>query len=240
MGSEPTPKLKAAEWACERNSIKETLKRIHSDTEVVQLILGDILICKGKQAVMVERKTVTDFITSIRNNRLWDQLLRMIKCKTIHGYNIKRYLLLVHGSFTDHLRNLPVFNKQKQPYRFWRSIAGAYLEVIFVYGIPILYAENDDGLDALLRILIQRESEGKNKRIPQARWFRKPASSKLPVKDRRYYTLSALPLIGESLSKALLDHFKNIAAVANATVEELQEVPKIGKKKAERIYEIFH
>ncbi|MDH5770595.1 MAG: helix-hairpin-helix domain-containing protein, partial [Candidatus Bathyarchaeota archaeon] len=38
----------------------------------------------------------------------------------------------------------------------------------------------------------------------------------------------------------LLEHFGTISNIANASVNELQEVPKIGKKKAEIIYKMFH
>ena len=34
-------------------------------------------------------------------------------------------------------------------------------------------------------------------------------------------------------------HFKTVSNVTCASIEELQKVPKIGKKKAELIYRIF-
>ncbi|HEB37689.1 MAG TPA: ERCC4-type nuclease, partial [Thermoplasmatales archaeon] len=36
------------------------------------------------------------------------------------------------------------------------------------------------------------------------------------------------------------EHFGSIAAVANATIEELREVDGVGEKKATQIYEAFH
>jgi Fanconi anemia group M protein len=62
----------------------------------------------------------------------------------------------------------------------------------------------------------------------------------LPVKDRKKYILDSLPYIGNRLADNLLLHFKTISEVACASVEELQKVPKIGKKKAELIHNMFH
>jgi len=62
----------------------------------------------------------------------------------------------------------------------------------------------------------------------------------LPSKDRKLYVLDSIPLIGESQARILLNHFKNIENVAKASMDELQQVEKIGKKKAQLIYNIFH
>jgi len=37
-----------------------------------------------------------------------------------------------------------------------------------------------------------------------------------------------------------MPNFKTISRVAYASVEELKEVPKMGKKKADLIYNMFH
>ena len=51
-----------------------------------QLPIGDYLLVSGSTAVIVERKAVSDFLSSVRTNRLWDQLLRMIKAEKVMGY----------------------------------------------------------------------------------------------------------------------------------------------------------
>jgi ERCC4-type nuclease len=91
-----------------------------------------------------------------------------------------------------------------------------------------------------MRILTKREALGKNDKLPEARWYRKPAKADLPVKDRKKYILSSLPYIGDILAENLLTKFATISDIACASVEELQKVPKIGAKKAELIYRLFH
>ncbi|MCR4564410.1 MAG: excinuclease ABC subunit UvrC [Clostridiales bacterium] len=46
--------------------------------------------------------------------------------------------------------------------------------------------------------------------------------------------------IGEQKAKALIKHFKTVAAVKNASVEQLKEVKGISEKNAQKIYEYFN
>jgi len=48
--------------------------------------------------------------------------------------------------------------------------------------------------------------------------------------------LDDIPDIGKSRKKILLKHFGSVQQVKNATIEELQNVPGIGKELAEKIY----
>jgi DNA excision repair protein ERCC-4 len=215
------------------------LENVCQEISFAQLPIGDYLLVSDSTAVIVERKTVSDFLSSVRSNRLWDQLLRMMKTEKVLGYEIKRRVLLLHGNFQDHLFEVDYGNPEDM-LKHWSQLVGAFLEIIYVYNTPIFHAESDTALKAFMRILLQRECAGKNDKLPEARWYRKPARADLPVKDRKRYILSALPYIGDRLAENLLSHFETISQVACASVEELQEVPKIGKKKAQLIYSMFH
>jgi DNA excision repair protein ERCC-4 len=197
--------------------------------EVKQLPLGDFLLIHNTTGILIERKSVPDFLSSIRSNRLWDQLLRFMKASTLLGYDVKRKLLLIHGTFDQYDTDI-----------LWPQIMGAYMEILFVYDIPIILAENDEALGHCMRILIQREKQGKNDLLPKSRWFRKHYSPDLPEMDIRRYVLASLPSVGDVLAGNLLDHFGSITAIANATEKQLQRVEGIGKMKAGKIYQIFH
>ena len=190
-------------------------------------------------AVMVERKTVNDFLSSVRSNRLWDQLLRMMKTEKVLGYQVRRRILLIQGNFEDYFEVLD-YGSERDLLVHWSQLMGAYQEIVYVYNTPIIHAETDMAFRAFMRILVKRESSGMNDKLPDARWYRKPARADLPVKDRKKYILSSLPYIGDRLAENLLTHFSTISSVACASVDELQKVPKIGKKKAELIYRMFH
>ena len=214
--------------------IKSALEEIFDEVEFDLLPFGDIAILFDDYAVILERKSIHDFINSIRSNRLWEQLLKMVKAKEIRGVKIKRKLLLVHGSILDFLGMEDFYNE-----KLWASISGALMEIVYVYGIPIFFLENNDAVITFIRILCSREMKGANDSLPKARWFRK-AFKELPEKDMKVYLLSSLPNVGEVLARNLLNHFGSISRIANAGIEELKLVEGIGNKRARQIYELFH
>lgn len=218
----------------------ESLKGICETISYSQLSIGDYwVITDSSEIIIVERKSVQDFLSSMRSNRLWDQLLRLMKTREESGYKVKRRILLVHGNFDDYLR-ITDWDNPDNLRKHWSQLMGAFQEIVYVYNTPIIHAESDAAFRSFMRILIQRERKGKNDKLPDAKWFRKPAKATLPVKDHRKYIVSAVPHIGNRLAENLLSHFGTISRIANASVEELQEVPKIGKKKAKLIHTMFH
>jgi ERCC4-type nuclease len=214
-------------------SMSKCLKKI-TDCEVLKLPLADLLMVSENGALAVERKTVSDFLSSIRSNRLWDQLLRLLKTDVIMGHEVTRRLLVIHGGFWEYTNVSPV-----DPKRFWNSVFGALMEIIFVYDCPVVVCENNEAFESFLHILLKREKEGKNEGLPKARWYRKPVS-RLPVKEVKTYLLDAVPMIGEVHAKKLLEHFGTISEIAQSSKNELMRVPGIGEKRAEKIYAIFH
>ena len=219
--------------------LTELLEDVCEEVAFAQLPIGDYLLILDTEAVVVERKTVNDLFSSIRSNRLWDQLLRTMKTETVLGYRVKRRILVIHGNFEGYFDAIDHGSERDLLVR-WSQLMGAYLEIIYVYDTPIVHAESDEAFSAFMRILVKRESSGANDKSPDARWYRKPVRADLPVKDRKKYILSSLPYVGDRLAENLLAHFNTIADVACSSVEELQKVPKIGKKKAEMIYRMFH
>lgn len=215
------------------------LSNIFENAVITQLSIGDYLIVYGSDAVIVERKTATDFWSSIKTNRLWDQLLRMMKTKQLLGFQIKRKVLLIHGNIQEYLKDF-YYESEHDFVVHLSQLMGAYMEILYVYDTPIIHACSDLAFKNFMRILAQREMNGKNSKLPDEKWYRKPARGDLPIMDRKKYILSSLPNVGNRLSENLLMQFKSISNIATASVEDLQKVPKIGKKKANLIYELFN
>ena len=208
------------------------VQNIFPNVEIDTLPLGDLLIIKDDYAVLLERKSVPDLVSSIRTNRLWEQLLSLLNAKTILGYEIRRKLLAIHGDLATYLYG--------DSWRFWSSLAGAFQEIIFVYDTPIVFLGNDDFFSQFLRILIKREMEGTNEGSPKARWCQRSAKVEMPVKVGKMLLLESLPGVGGVLAHNLINKFLTLEKVAIASREELQEVEGIGKIKAKKIYELFH
>ena len=63
---------------------------------------------------------------------------------------------------------------------------------------------------------------------------------KLREKKTTKSLLDEIEGVGEKRKEALLKHFKSIKKIANATIEELENVEGIDRKTAENIYNAFH
>jgi ERCC4-type nuclease len=218
--------------------LKKLLNEEFHEVSFVQLPVADYILAFDSEAIAIERKTARDFLSSVRSNRLWEQLLRLMKTDKIMGFKVKRKILLLHGNF-EHLFNTS-YESTQDTMKSWSQLMGALMEVIYVYNTPVVHAEDDTAFMAFMRILAKRELSGKNDKLPNGRWYRKPARLDLPTKDRKRYVLSAIPYIGDKLARNLLTHYETISKIACASVEDLQKVPKIGRKKAELIHSTFH
>lgn len=63
---------------------------------------------------------------------------------------------------------------------------------------------------------------------------------KIRLDNQTKSTILKIPDIGEKRGKLLLEHFKSIERLKTATIEELQEVPRIGHDTAKKIYDYYH
>ena len=112
--------------------IAELLEGVCEQISFTQLPIGDYLLISDSEAVIVERKTVYDFLSSVRSNRLWDQLLRMMNTENVLGYQVKRRILLIHGNFEDYFGSVD-YGSEHDVLVHWSQLMGAFLEIVYVY-----------------------------------------------------------------------------------------------------------
>ncbi|MCH8329312.1 MAG: DEAD/DEAH box helicase [Nanoarchaeota archaeon] len=166
--------------------------------------------------VGVEFKTVEDFVQSIIDGRLLQQI------KSLKN-NFERPLLVIEGIEDIYsVRNVHA-----------NAIRGMLAAITVSYGVPILYTKNFKDTASLLNIIAKREQEGTGKDFSLH-----PQKRALSIKEQQEYIVSSLPGVGSALSKPLLKYFKSVKNVINAEQKELEKVEKIGKKKAEKIKDI--
>ena len=79
----------------ERNVLKNYFSRNYLNTQLKQLPLGDILIQHNDIEVVIERKTITDLASSIRDGRLREQKIRLI-----HNYSKRNIIYIIEGDIT--------------------------------------------------------------------------------------------------------------------------------------------
>jgi len=195
----------------EKNSliIAELIKQNRDkkfELEIKPLKIGDYLIGE----TIIERKTINDFISSIINKRLIQQLQQMQK--------YPRKLLIIEGK----IKNLYDF---KTP----NAIRGFILSTITNYKIPIIFTQDYEDTAHYLITLAKQQSKPEieislHSRIPRT------------LKQQKQYILEAFPNIGPVTAKRLLKQFKTLSATLNATEEQLE---KILRKKAKDFKKIL-
>ncbi|HLC62467.1 MAG TPA: DEAD/DEAH box helicase [Candidatus Nanoarchaeia archaeon] len=164
----------------------------------------------------VEIKTVSDFVDSIIDGRLLEQIKNMKN-------NFERPVIVIEGSEDIYsVRNV-----------HHNSILGMMATIAVSYGIPIIQTKNFKETASLLQIIARREQAETSKDF-NVHADRKPTT----LKEQQEYFVSSLPGINLTLSKPLLKHFKTIKNIVNASAEELQKVEKIGPAKAKQIKDV--
>ena len=83
--------------------------------------------------------------------------------------------------------------------------------------------------------MAKREQFGKTKDL-RIRTGRKG----LTPTEMQQFVIESLPLVGPTMAKSLLEHFKTVRGIINANEKELQEVENMGEKKARKITKLLN
>ena len=176
-----------------------------------QLPVGDYIL---SDRMCVERKTVSDFESSIINARLFDQLERLDR-------TFAKPMLLLEGEESDFVMNP-------------NAVLGAIISIYGDYNVQVIRSRCAAETVSTLARLAEREQDVRRepRMLGQKRAYSKSQWQLL--------ILGSIPGIGPKLAKSLISHFRTIRNVVSAEPDELMEVNKIGEKKAEKIYEILN
>ncbi|MFH0936127.1 MAG: ERCC4 domain-containing protein [Candidatus Woesearchaeota archaeon] len=201
--------------------IRELVKH-KVEVEEQQLIAADFIIQTKDnndqiKNIGIERKTQEDFINSIIEKRINQQLMVLKE-------NFDMPLLIIEGS--HNLYTIRNFHPN--------SIRGMLSSIAIDYQIPIIYTRNYRDT-ALLLIVMAKRMEKPYTMITLLK-KRKP----LTLKEQQQLLIETLPGVGPSLSKSLLKEFKNVKSIINASEEDLQRAEKIGPKKAREIFKVIN
>ena len=187
----------------EKNSLViselESSKQIN--LKIKNLKIADYLI--GKTAI--ERKTVSDFISSMINKRLIEQLKHLQK--------YKQKLLIIEGIDEQELYKKDI---KMNP----NAIRGFILSIITNYQIPIIFTQNYEDTSQYLITLAKQQLKKPIEPSLHSRIPKKP-------QEQKQYILESFPNIGPITAKKLLKQFKTLEKTFNASEEELKKILKL-------------
>lgn len=197
------------------NVIKKLLEYSDVELKIETLDVGDYIL---SQELCLEFKTKEDFLNSLIDGRLFNQAKNMRN-------NFKKAIFLIQGD--EDLFSLRNINEN--------SIRGLIISLILDYNLPIIFSKNPMDSAAYIYLLAKRE-QIKNPYKSFSLHTKKPRT----LKENQEYLISSIPQIGPNLSKPMLLHFKTIRNLANADIDDLLKVEKIGPEKAKKIYDILN
>ena len=197
----------------ERNlEIIDSLSVSGVDLNFAQLPVGDYIL---SDRVCVERKTVSDFENSIIDNRLFEQLERL------HS-SFEKPILIIEGREDDH--------------RLGRNVVmGAILKLYIDYNVQVIKSADSHETADMLSKFAEREQVIDNN-MPRIVGIKKAYTTY----QWQTLILGSMPGIGPNIAHKLISHFKTLKNIANSDTKQLMKVYKIGKKKAELIYNILN
>lgn len=199
-----------------KNHVFRNLREFDVDLAREQLKTGDY-ICSDR--VCVERKTVSDFIQSVIDQRIFKQVSKMSEC-------FEKPLMILEGN-----PDLLFLERNVHP----NTIRGALASIAIDHKIPIIWTRNSLETANQIYWIAYRE-QVKGKRSLAIRCPRKSKS----FSDQQEFLIAGLPHVNTKLSKNLLKKFKTPKRVFSAKEERLMKVDGVGKEKAKRIWELLN
>lgn len=194
------------------NAVAKELSKMDIKVKKERLEVADFLV---SDTTAVERKKAEDFVDSVLDSRLFDQLIEM--------QQYAKPVVLVEGKDLYSHRNV-------HP----NAIRGALSTIALDYGIPIIWTEDRTETAKILKSLAKREQE-ENDRDVAVRGDKSPKSEK----ELQKYVVAGLPGVNTRIAERLLEEFNSIENVITASETELKEVEGLGDKKASRIRELL-
>jgi len=194
------------------SGIIDLLKEEDVSIEIRKVSYGDYII---NDSITIERKTARDFLISIIDTRLFNQLSNLKK------YCTKPILLIEGNPYRTDLNFDPA------------AIKGALLSAQTIWYIPVVFSQSkEDTRDIFM--MLGRQDETYMDVVPLRGGYRPKR-----LKSKQLYLLQGLPNVGPMLAKRLIEHFKSVSKIMTATAEELTEVGGKGKVSAQKIREVL-
>lgn len=188
----------------EKNSlVPSVLVSLGAEIELKELKVADYIV----KDVAIERKTVFDFISSMKNKRLVNQL------KELQQY--KNRLLIIEGIDEQEL----YMDSEEKIGIHPNAVRGFLLSIILKYKVPIIFTKNHEDTAKFIFILSKRKSKEISLNITK---------KNLNKKEKIQFIIEGFSGIGPKTAKNLLKKLKTIKNILNASQEELKEI--IGKK----------
>ena len=179
--------------------------------------------------VCFEAKSSFDFIQSIVNKRLWNQLDNMDRAYVNN-------LVIVYGSFEDGFRkHLEHMNKTAQRVILRKKFFGSMGKIILDTDCSIIWVRDALTAAELIAVVCKMQPHDREVYIPRI-----VKQKKISTTDLRVDVLSTIKGVSDKKAKLLIKKFGSIMEIGEASPSELSEIDGIGNVLAKRIVDTLN
>jgi len=191
-----------------KSGIPSLLKGIGINLEIKTLPVGDYIVAPE---TIVERKSISDLVSSVFDGRLFDQCNRMKE-------NFQFPIIIIEGDI-DEIEKLI-----ENPFVFYGAVSSVALD----FKIPIISTPNATHTAKLLVSMCSRKDVTKG---PFIKKIRKSDD----IQRQQLSVLSSLPGVGEKTAIRMLEKFGTPLKVFSASSTELSKISGLGELRAKKI-----
>lgn len=188
---------------------------------VEKLFVGDyhVLGPMGKKGYIIERKTTTDLVHSLKYKYLWDQLRRLTYVTNAEP------LLLLESTFAK-IKRFTGFSAE--------SATGILMSIWFDWHVPVILSYNIKTTVYAILNRARQLTKGKRVTYYPLRYVPKAMSKNEEARS----VVEGFPMISAVRAVNLLKYRGSIVNIVNASSDDLTRIPGIGYKIARKITEV--
>lgn len=189
----------------------EYLKGLDTNVIEMNLQVGDFII--SEKRVVIERKTHSDFISSIIDGRIFKQSSELKE-------NFEKPIIIIEGYSNRQINE--------------NALKAAMASLLIDFKVSLLTTKNP--LDTARTIYWIAKKEQEEDKCPVAfKVGKKPKD----LKKLQEFIVASIPGISTILAKRLLEKFETVEKIFIADENQLQQVDGIGKKLARKIKKVL-
>jgi len=181
----------------------------HCLVEQKNLPVGDYIL---SEKVCVERKSCEDFLRSLMDRKLFQQIKNISE-----SYEIP--ILIIEGEDLYSQHEISA-----------NAILNAIISIILDFNVHVIFTKDAYETMLILLDIAKREQQKERKDIPI-----RGSKKIMDIKENQRYIIEGLPHVSATLAERLLKHFKSVKNVFTASKEDLMKVKGIGEKTADEI-----
>jgi len=197
----------------EGSGVLEALEKIGIHARVEQLSVADFVV---SSSCAVERKTASDFFSSLYSGRLFEQAQRLSS-----SYQIP--LLIIEGDFAAEV----------EEHRNPKAPLGAIVSLSVTYGLRVIFTRDvEQTAQVLAMVQKHHQIEPRSEIIIQ----RKPRFHSDTGWQK--FIVSSFPRVGPVLAERLLLRFHSVKGIVNANAAQLAAMQGLPKNTAKELHRI--